>query len=76
MSFKSNFTKEEFIIAVNKVKDYIAEGDVMQVVLGQDFCRSFSGDTFQLYSALRHLNPSPYMYYLNLDECNVVGSSP
>jgi len=76
ISFKSNFTKEEFITAVNKVKDYIAEGDVMQVVLGQDFCRSFSGDPFQLYSALRYLNPSPYMYYLNLDECNVVGSSP
>ena len=48
----------------------------MQVVLGQDFFKSFSGDTFQLYSALRDLNPSPYMYYLNLDECNVVGSSP
>ena len=76
LSFESNFTKDEFISAVNKVKDYIAEGDVMQVVLGQDFCRTFSGDTFQLYSALRHLNPSPYMYYLNLDECNVVGSSP
>ena len=76
LSFESNFTKKEFIEAVNKVKDYIREGDVMQVVLGQDFFKSFSGDTFQLYSALRYLNPSPYMYYLNLDECNVVGSSP
>ena len=76
LSFESNFTKKEFIEAVNKVKDYIREGDVMQVVLGQDFFKSFSGDTFQLYSALRDLNPSPYMYYLNLDECNVVGSSP
>ena len=76
LSFESNFTKKEFIEAVNKVKDYIREGDVMQVVLGQDFFKSFSGDAFQLYSALRNLNPSPYMYYLNLDECNVVGSSP
>ena len=76
LSFESNFTKKEFIEAVNKVKDYIREGDVMQVVLGQDFFKSFSGDAFQLYSALRYLNPSPYMYYLNLDECNVVGSSP
>ena len=76
LSFESNFTKKEFIEAANKVKDYIREGDVMQVVLGQDFFKSFSGDTFQLYSALRDLNPSPYMYYLNLDECNVVGSSP
>ena len=76
LSFESNFTKKEFIEAANKVKDYIREGDVMQVVLGQDFFKSFSGDAFQLYSALRNLNPSPYMYYLNLDECNVVGSSP
>ena len=48
----------------------------MQVVLAQDFYRSFEGDSFKLYSALRQLNPSPYMYYLNLDECVVVGSSP
>ena len=76
ISFESNFTKEDFIAAVNKVKNYIKEGDVMQVVLGQDFFTSFLGDAFKLYSALRHLNPSPYMYYLNLDECNIVGSSP
>ena len=76
ISFESNFTKEGFIAAVNKVKNYIKEGDVMQVVLGQDFFTSFLGDAFKLYSALRHLNPSPYMYYLNLDECNIVGSSP
>jgi anthranilate synthase component 1 len=76
LSFESNFTKEEFVAAVEKVQDYIREGDVMQVVLGQDFFRSFSGDAFKLYAALRNLNPSPYMYYLNLDECHVVGSSP
>ena len=74
--FESNFTKNEFIHSVNTVKDYIEEGDVMQVVLAQDFYRSFEGDSFKLYSALRQLNPSPYMYYLNLDECEVVGSSP
>ena len=74
--FESNFTKNEFIHSVNTVKDYIEEGDVMQVVLAQDFYRSFEGDSFKLYSALRKLNPSPYMYYLNLDECEVVGSSP
>ena len=74
--FESNFTKNEFIHSVNIVKDYIEEGDVMQVVLAQDFYRSFEGDSFKLYSALRQLNPSPYMYYLNLDECEVVGSSP
>ena len=74
--FESNFTKNEFIHSVNTVKDYIEEGDVMQVVLAQDFYRLFEGDSFKLYSALRQLNPSPYMYYLNLDECEVVGSSP
>ncbi len=74
--FESNFTKNEFISCVNKIKDYIEDGDVMQVVLAQDFYRPFNGDSFKLYSALRELNPSPYMYYLNLDECEVVGSSP
>ena len=76
LKFESNFTKSEFISCVNKIKDYIEDGDVMQVVLAQDFYRPFNGDSFKLYSALRELNPSPYMYYLNLDECEVVGSSP
>ena len=76
LEFKSNFTKNEYMLSVNKIKEYIREGDVMQVVLAQDFYNSFSGDSFKLYSALRQINPSPYMYYLNLDECQVVGSSP
>tara|TARA_B100000965_G_scaffold183326_1_gene153033 strand:+ start:1471 stop:2937 length:1467 start_codon:yes stop_codon:yes gene_type:complete len=74
--FESNFTKSEFITSVNRIKDYIEDGDVMQVVLAQDFHRPFDGDSFKLYSALRELNPSPYMYYFNLDECELVGSSP
>ena len=48
----------------------------MQVVLAQDFKMPFHGDSFHLYAALRELNPSPYMYYLNLNECKVVGASP
>ena len=76
LKFESNFTKSQFISSVNRIKDYIEEGDVMQVVLAQDFYRRFDGDSFKLYSALRELNPSPYMYYLNLDGCEVVGSSP
>ena len=76
LEFKSNFTKDEYMISVNKIKEYIKEGDVMQVVLAQDFYNSFNGDSFELYSALRQINPSPYMYYLKLDECEVVGSSP
>ena len=76
LEYSSKFTKNEYIGAVKRVKEYIKEGDVMQVVLAQDFYKSFEGDSFELYSALRKLNPSPYMYYLNLDECEVVGSSP
>ena len=74
--FESNFKKEDFISSVEKIKTYIKEGDVMQVVLAQDFFKTFDGDSFELYAALRKLNPSPYMYYLNLDECHVVGASP
>jgi anthranilate synthase component 1 len=76
IQFESNFKKEDFISSVEKIKTYIKEGDVMQVVLAQDFFKNFDGDSFELYAALRKLNPSPYMYYLNLDECHVVGASP
>ena len=76
IEFNSNFTKDDFIQAVKTIKEYIKEGDVMQVVLAQDFSLPFSSDPFKLYAALRALNPSPYMYYLNLSECKVVGASP
>ena len=76
MNFESNFTKKNYINAVNIVKKYIEEGDVMQVVLAQDFSSPFNKDPFDLYKAVRKLNPSPYMYYLDLEECQVVGSSP
>ena len=76
IEFMSNFTKDEYISSVKRIKEYIKDGDAMQVVLAQDFYSSFDGDSFQLYCALRKINPSPYMYYLNLDECEVVGSSP
>ena len=74
--FESNFTKEGYCDAVNTIKNYIAEGDVMQVVLAQDFSASFDKDPFDLYRAIRELNPSPYMYFLDLDECQIVGASP
>ena len=74
--FESNFSKEEYCDAVNTIKNYIAEGDVMQVVLAQDFSASFDKDPFNLYKAIRELNPSPYMYFLDLDECQIVGASP
>jgi len=74
--FESNFSKEGYCDAVNTIKNYIAEGDVMQVVLAQDFSASFDKDPFDLYRAIRELNPSPYMYFLDLDECQIVGASP
>jgi anthranilate synthase component 1 len=76
MVFNSNFEKDDYIKAVGLVKNYIEEGDVMQVVLAQDFSQDFQNDPFDLYRALRQLNPSPYMYYLDLDECQIVGASP
>ena len=76
MHFESNFKKEEYLDAVSKIKNYIKEGDVFQVVLAQDFYSKFDLNPFHLYRAIRELNPSPYMYYLDLEECQVVGSSP
>ncbi|MDG1184475.1 MAG: chorismate-binding protein, partial [SAR86 cluster bacterium] len=67
MEFNSNFSKAEYLDAVHLAKDYIKEGDVMQVVLAQDFSASFTGDSFDLYRAIRKLNPSPYMYFLNFE---------
>ncbi|MDX1670068.1 MAG: anthranilate synthase component I family protein, partial [Limnobacter sp.] len=66
----------EFLDIVNKTKEYIAAGDVMQVVLGQRLSRDFSHDALSLYRALRSLNPSPYLFYYNFGSFQVVGSSP
>ena len=75
-AFSSNFTLEEYTQAVNKIKQYILDGDVMQVVLAQDFSSPFQADSLDLYRALRTLNPSPYMYYLDIDDCKIIGASP
>ncbi len=74
--FISGFTQEGFEDAVNKAKEYIVEGDVMQVVLSQRLSIPFSAKPLDLYRALRSLNPSPYMFYLDLGDFHVVGSSP
>ncbi|MCF6282057.1 MAG: anthranilate synthase component I [Candidatus Polarisedimenticolaceae bacterium] len=74
--FKSGFTEEGFKAAVGKVKQYIVDGDCMQVVLSQRLSVPFEAPPLDLYRALRGLNPSPYMYFLNLEEIHVVGSSP
>jgi len=74
--FVSGFTQQGFEDAVRKAKEYIVDGDVMQVVLSQRLSIPFAGRPLDLYRALRTLNPSPYMYYLNLDGFHIVGSSP
>ncbi len=74
--FISEFTEEGFKQAVLKAKDYIVEGDIMQVVLSQRLSIPYTASPLNLYRALRSLNPSPYMYYLNLGDFYVVGSSP
>ena len=74
--FVSGFTQEKFEAAVARIKEYIVEGDVMQVVISQRLSIPFQAPPLNLYRALRTLNPSPYMFYLNLGDFQVVGSSP
>ena len=74
--FVSGFTREGFEGAVRRIKDYIVEGDVMQVVLSQRLSVPYDAPPLDLYRALRSLNPSPYMFYMDLADFHVVGSSP
>jgi len=74
--FISGFTQDGFETAVDRIKDYILEGDAMQVVLSQRMSIPYRAAPLDLYRALRSLNPSPYMFYLDLDDFHVVGSSP
>ena len=74
--FVSGFTQDGFENAVKRAKEYIVEGDVMQVVLSQRLSIPFEARPLDLYRALRCVNPSPYMYYLDLEDFYVVGSSP
>ena len=74
--FVSGFTQEGFETAVERSREYIIEGDVMQVVLSQRLSIPFKSQPIDLYRALRSLNPSPYMYHLNFGDFFVVGSSP
>ena len=74
--FVSGFTREGFIAAVEKSKEYIRAGDVFQVVLSQRLSVPFNARPVDVYRALRALNPSPYMYFLDTGQVQVVGSSP
>ncbi len=74
--FVSGFTQTGFEAAVEKAREYIRAGDIMQVVLSQRLSIPFKAPPLDLYRALRTLNPSPYMYYVDLGEFQIVGSSP
>jgi anthranilate synthase component 1 len=76
LEFASNVTREAFERMVRTGKEYIAAGDVYQVVLSQRFETALDADPFTVYRALRHVNPSPYMYFLRLGGRSIVGSSP
>ena len=72
----SNMTRPQYLAAVRKAKAYIRAGDIFQVVPSQRFSARTNADPFEIYRALRVVNPSPYMYFLKLDDVSVVGSSP
>ncbi len=76
VAVESNMTKDEYFDVVARAKEYIAAGDVFQVVPSQRFRRPFALPPFSLYRALRRLNPSPYLYYLAMPGFQIVGSSP
>ena len=74
--FVSAFGESKFKAAVEKIRDYIKAGDVMQVVLAQRMSLPFGASPINLYRALRSLNPSPYMYFMDLEDFQIVSSSP
>ena len=76
LATESNMTPEEFYDMVNHVKKYIIAGDVIQTVVSQRLSRPTTAQPFQIYRSLRAINPSPYMYYLELDGFQIVGASP
>jgi len=76
VEFVSEFSEANFKQAVDGAREYIQEGDVMQVVLSQRQSTKFTAPPINLYRSLRTLNPSPYMYYLSMDDFYIVGSSP
>ena len=74
--YQYSLAGDAFKNAVKEIKDYIQAGDVMQVVLSQRISVPYTESPLSLYRALRVLNPSPYMYFFNLDDTHIVGSSP
>ena len=74
--FISSFGKQAFETAVGKIKDYIIAGDVMQVVLAQRMSLPYEGEVINVYRALRQLNPSPYMVFMDMGDFHIVSASP
>jgi anthranilate synthase component 1 len=75
-AIESNMTREEFMDKVERAKEYIYAGDTYQIQVSQRFTRRTEAHPFEVYRALRMVNPSPYMYYLELGDMHVVGASP
>ncbi len=76
LALTSNFTQQDYEGIVRKAKEHIAAGDIYQVVLSQRFEAEVGVDAFTVYRALRHVNPSPYMFYIRTGDRSIVGSSP
>jgi anthranilate synthase component 1 len=72
----SNLSQAEFEAIVSQTKEHIYAGDIIQAVLSQRLSQRTEASPFAIYRALRSINPSPYMYYLHLDDCHIVGASP
>jgi anthranilate synthase component 1 len=76
VAFESNMTPDQYKAIVEKAKDYIAAGEAIQIVLSQRFATPYRHDPVDLYRALRYVNPSPYLFFLKLDDLIMIGSSP
>ena len=76
VELRSNMSREEFEASVERAKEYVRAGDIIQVVLSQRFSGNLSADPFDIYRVLRTLNPSPYMFFLRLDDTVIAGASP
>ncbi|MEA4902613.1 anthranilate synthase component I [Desulfitobacterium sp.] len=76
LNFRAETSKADYCAAVERAQAYIRDGDIFQVVLSQRFQAEYTGDALPIYRALRNVNPSPYLLYLQFDDMNIVGSSP
>ena len=76
LEYTSNFTRDDYCKAVERVKEYIFAGDIFQIVLSQRLTASTKADPFNIYRTLRMVNPSPYMFYLKFGDLKLIGSSP